>query len=312
MAIGSQNQDHDDLLDAVALVVVDVQERLLPAMTDPDTFTDRVAFAIEAAKVFGLKIIFTEQVPEKLGPTPPRLKKLAPNAPVFSKSSFSALQTKGIQDHFRDLNIYHLLICGLETGVCIYQTALQASDLELDVTLLSDCLTSRRPEDDAFVLPSLTKNGCHVLPSETVFYSMVADARNPKFRAYSELVKKYHAIRQGEASLRPKEKKSRKPTAVAKREAPVETRPPSPKVPEPRKVPKRVRSQKRSRAVRDASEDGKVTAAPKTVGPSETPPKETASTKPKRRRRTTRGKQKQSGDSQKPAKRPGDRKSELS
>jgi nicotinamidase-related amidase len=196
MPTGAQENDH--LLDAVALLVLDVQERLLPAMADAEAFTDRVAFAIEAARHFKLKVIFTEQVPEKLGPTLPRLRQLAPGARVFKKSSFSALQATGLQDYLRDQNIYHLLICGLETPVCVYQTALQAADLDHDTTLLSDCLASRRPEDDAFVLPALTRSGCHLLPSETVFYSMVADASRPVFRGFSELVKRHDAIRSGE------------------------------------------------------------------------------------------------------------------
>ncbi|RKX32476.1 MAG: hypothetical protein DRP71_11965 [Verrucomicrobia bacterium] len=308
--VKDHDDEHDHLLDAVALVVVDVQERLLPAMADPEAFTDRVAFSIEAAKVFGLTVIFTEQVPEKLGPTPPRLKRLAPNARVFSKSTFSAFQAKGLQDYLRDLNIYHLLICGLETGVCIYQTALQASDLELDATLLSDCLTSRRPEDDAFVLPSLTRNGCHVLPSETVFYSMIADAANPRFRAYSALVKKYHAIRQGEAAPPPKEKESRKPAGKTKPETPVVKHPPSPKAPEKKKAPERVRNRKRSQVVQKAPTVVKVTTAPETKGAEETPVRETASRKPRRRRRTTRSRQKQDGDTKKPATRPGHRTSD--
>ncbi len=196
MSKGAQDNDH--LLDAVALLVLDVQERLIPAMADGEVFIDRVAFALEAARQFKIRVIFTEQVPDKLGPTLPRLKALAPEARVFRKSSFSALQANGLQDYLSSLNVYHLLVCGLETPVCVYQTALQATDLDLDTTLLSDCLASRRPEDDAFVLPSLTHAGCHLLPSESVFYSMAADAENPVFRGYSQLVKHYDALRRGD------------------------------------------------------------------------------------------------------------------
>jgi nicotinamidase-related amidase len=310
MAKAAQNSDHDHLLDAVALVVVDVQERLLPAMADPEVFTDRVAFSIEAAKLFGLKIIFTEQVPEKLGRTPPRLKMLAPKARVFSKSSFSAFQAKGIQDYLRDLNIYHLLICGLETGVCIYQTALQASDLELDVTLLSDGLTSRRPEDDAFVLPSLTRNGCHILPSETVFYSMVADAQNPRFRAYSELVKKYHAIRQGLTPPPPKQKESQKPAKKAKPEEPADRQPPSHQEPKRKQAPKRDRNRKRSQPVRETPAGKKATTPPETRGKGEKPPEEATLKKPRHRRRAPRSNQEPAGGTRKPAKRRADQKSD--
>ncbi|MEZ5275882.1 MAG: isochorismatase family protein [Opitutaceae bacterium] len=211
MSKGAQENDH--LLDAVALLVLDVQERLLPVMADGEAFTDRVAFALEAARIFNIRVIFTEQVPEKLGPTLPSLRRLAPNARVFRKSSFSALQANGLQDYLRELNIYHLLVCGLETPVCIYQTALQAVDLDLDTTLLSDCLASRRPEDDAFILPSLTRSGTHILPAETVFYSMLADATHPRFRAFSDLVKRHDALRRGEALPPPRPEPNRTPTA---------------------------------------------------------------------------------------------------
>ena len=138
---------------------------------------------------------------------------MVPNARVFRKSSFSALQANGLQDYLRELNIYHLLVCGLETPVCVYQTALQAIDLDLDTTLLSDCLASRRPEDDAFILPSLTRGGTHILPAETVFYSMLADANHPRFRAFSDLVKRHDALRRGEVPPPPRPEPVRRRTA---------------------------------------------------------------------------------------------------
>jgi nicotinamidase-related amidase len=276
-------KDHDHLLDAVALVVIDLQEGLLPVMANPEAFTDRVAFSIEASKLFGLEIIFTEQVPEKLGRTLPRLKKLAPKAHVFSKSSFSALQANGIQDTLRDLNIYHLLICGLETGVCIYQTALHAADLELDTTLLSDCLASRRPEDDAFILPALTRNGCHVLPSETVFYSMVADAESPRFHAFSELVKKYHAIRKGEGSTLPKEKKAPEPNEKKKIAGPTLKHPIYSKE-EETKVAKKVCTRDRSQRVQRAPVEKKNITKPKAKRAGEARSEKTTARKHKRRR----------------------------
>jgi len=293
--------DHDHLLEAVALVVVDVQERLLPAMADPETFIDRIAFSIEAAKLFGVKVIFTEQVPEKLGPTLPGLRKLAPEARVFRKSTFSAFQAAGIQDYLRDLNIYHLLIGGLETGVCIYQTALQATDLELDVTLLSDCLTSRRPEDDAFILPALTRNECHVLPSETVFYSMIADARNPRFRAYSELVKKAHAIRQGEDAGPAEKKEPKKPVRGKQPDESVGKQPAATRQPRP-KATRKTGGRNQPGKVQEPTRKAADRATPEPVEAGEMASGKTTTRKPRRRRRTTADRKKKGEDPTGPAK----------
>jgi nicotinamidase-related amidase len=85
--------------------------------------------------------------------------------------------------------IEHVLLCGLETPVCVYQTALDALTSGLQVTLLSDCVGSRRADDARTCLDALVRSGAHVLPSETVFYSMLHDVDHSFFRAYTQLVK---------------------------------------------------------------------------------------------------------------------------
>ncbi|MBE2215211.1 MAG: isochorismatase family protein [Opitutaceae bacterium] len=89
------------------------------------------------------------------------------------------------------VNVYHLLLAGIETPICVYQTALHAQDNELDVTILSDCTTGRRPEDCYVVLESLARAECHVLPAETVFYSMLGSSLNPRFPHFTRIVKRY-------------------------------------------------------------------------------------------------------------------------
>lgn len=182
-----------EILDAVALLVVDMQDAFLNVMPDREAVLRRTALAIESARAFGIKVIFTEQVPQKLGPTHAALRSLAPEARVFAKSEFSALLAEGLHEYLRRINVYHLLLAGLETPICIYQTALHAQDNELDVTILSDCTTGRRPEDSYVVLESLARAECHVLPAETVFYSMLGSAQNPRFPHFTRIVKRYSA-----------------------------------------------------------------------------------------------------------------------
>jgi nicotinamidase-related amidase len=189
--MGREPNRTSDILEAVALLVVDMQDSFLNVVPDSAATVQRCAFAIETARAFGLKVLFTEQVPAKLGPTSPRLIALAPDARVFAKNAFSALQAEGLPEYLRKLGIYHLLLAGIETPVCIYQTALHAHDSDLDVTVLSDCVTGRRLDDGLVILEALSKAECHVLPSETVFYSMLGTSTNPRFPAFNALIKKY-------------------------------------------------------------------------------------------------------------------------
>ncbi|MBC2594058.1 isochorismatase family protein [Ruficoccus amylovorans] len=175
----------------IVLLVLDMQETFLKVMPEREQVVGRCSFAISAARLLGIDVAFTEQMPDKLGPTLPELRALAPEAPVFPKHAFSGLDADGMEAYLSEGETEGLLIAGLETPVCVYQTALAAHNQNLVVTLLSDALTCRRAGDGGTVLKALRHSGCHVLPTETIFYSLLADARHPAFRAYTQLVKKY-------------------------------------------------------------------------------------------------------------------------
>lgn len=184
-------QRSTDILDAVALLVVDMQDVFINMVPDGPAVAERCGFAIEAARLFGLKVIFTEQVPQKLGPTHAPLAALAPNARVFAKTAFSALQAEGLQEYLRRLGVYHLLLAGVETPVCVYQTALHAHDSDFDVTVLADCTGGRRSDDCRVALEAVARSACHVLPAEGVFYSMLGTSAHPRFSEFTRLVKHY-------------------------------------------------------------------------------------------------------------------------
>ncbi len=174
------------------LLCIDLQPIFLDAMPDKARLVKRCSFAIEAARGLGLRVAFTEQVPQKLGTTDTVLLGLAGRPLQMAKTTFSALADHGIRDSLlQQHHADHLLICGLEVPVCIYQTAIDALRAELPVTLLSDCLGARRPDDAAVVIDALQRAGVNVLPSETVFYSMMGDAAHPFFRTFTQLVKTY-------------------------------------------------------------------------------------------------------------------------
>ena len=172
------------------LLAVDLQPAFLAAIPGGERTLRRAAFAVSAAQGLGLPVAFTEQVPAKLGPTAPSLLALAPGAPVFAKETFSALADEIIRGALlEERRIGHLLLCGIETPICIHQTALDARRAGIEVTLLSDAIGARRTEDAEACLEALRSAGVHVIPSETVFYSLLGSARHPFFRDFTKLVK---------------------------------------------------------------------------------------------------------------------------
>lgn len=175
----------------VLLLCLDLQPPFIKAVADADKLIKRCSFAIEAASGLGIPVAFTEQMPAKLGGTESALLKLAPDADVHAKSTFSVFADDGIRDALRAQDIEHVILCGLETSVCIYQTALGALEANIQATVLTDAIGARRPDDAVACLSALARSGVHLLPGETIFYSLLHDAAHPFFKDFTKLVKKY-------------------------------------------------------------------------------------------------------------------------
>ncbi|HWA86260.1 MAG TPA: isochorismatase family protein [Opitutus sp.] len=175
----------------LVLLCLDVQPNFLKAIARADVLQRRCAFALQAAAGLGLDLLFTEQVPQKLGGTAPELLALVASPAIFAKTTFSALANAAVRDALQSRHAEHLLLCGIETPVCVYQTAIDALHAGRQVTLLADCIGARRDDDARLALDALARAGAHVLPSETVFYSLLRDATHPFFKTYTQLVKNH-------------------------------------------------------------------------------------------------------------------------
>ena len=181
--------------DDTLLLCVDMQPKFIAAIQHRFRVRRRCEFAVAAATGIGVPVAFTEQVPQKLGTTAPELFDLAPQASVWGKNTFSALADEGIRDAIlRQRDVAHILLCGIETPICVYQTAIAALAEGLQITVLSDAVGARREDDARTCLDALMRQGVHVLPSETVFYSLLGDVSHPYFRAYTQLVKLHDVV----------------------------------------------------------------------------------------------------------------------
>ena len=173
-------------LEGLAVLAIDLQPVFLEVVADSNNFFKSCRFLFETVQLLGLPLYLTEQVPAKLGHTDGRLLDVVGPAPVHAKDSFSALGAPGLLDSLARIGAEHLILAGVETSICVYLTALEALSLGKDVTILSDCVSCRRPSDGEWALRKLAVAGCHILSVESVFYGIIGGADHPCFREFSK------------------------------------------------------------------------------------------------------------------------------
>jgi len=173
-----------------ALVVVDVQERLLAAYGGDPALLAKVAAAIGGAVELGLPIIATEQYPAGLGKTMPEIAALLPEgAPVVEKTSFSCFGEPAFVAELQKRRVETLCLVGIEAHVCMQQTAFDALAQGYRTLVLADATRSRNPFDRDTALSLMLHNGIAVTTVESFLFSLTVTAKNPAFKRISKLVK---------------------------------------------------------------------------------------------------------------------------
>lgn len=143
-----------------AILVIDMQERLLPAMHDPEGCSAQCVKLIQGAKTLGVPILWTEQYRKGLGPTVPEIAEaIGDAASPMEKMCFGCLDNESIRSSVEKLGRSHLVLCGIESHVCVLQTALHAMELGLKPVLAEDAVSSRRATDRAAGIARLYQAG---------------------------------------------------------------------------------------------------------------------------------------------------------
>lgn len=174
---------------AVALMVVDVQERLLQAMAEPDETIAATACAVRIARRLELPLVVTEQYPKGLGHTVPAVAdQFAPETPVFEKTAFSCFGCAAVAAELDRTRPDTLALCGVETHVCVQQTALDALERGFHVVVLADAVLSRRETDRGVALELLRARGVTVTTVESLAFAIMRDAKHAAFKAVSRIV----------------------------------------------------------------------------------------------------------------------------
>ena len=144
---------------------------------------------IRCAQLLEIPIVGTEQIPDKLGPTSEPFKSLLENVPMIAKSAFSCCGDPKFMEVFQSLGKRQAILVGIETHVCVYQTALDLLEAGFEVFVVADAVSSRAPENKALALQAMRAAGAQVLPAETILFARLRDAADPRFKGLLKLIK---------------------------------------------------------------------------------------------------------------------------
>jgi len=176
------------------LMVIDVQDKLLVRMPDAAGLIRDVAFLIDTAKLLDVPIRATEQYPRGLGPTNAELaKRLPPDLPT--KMAFSCCGAAGVLSELRAFGRKHIILAGMETHVCVQQTALDLLAEGLSVFLPVDALQARGQLDHDIAIRRMERAGAIAVTVEAVAFEWLGSADHPHFKAVSRMIQERMAAR---------------------------------------------------------------------------------------------------------------------
>jgi nicotinamidase-related amidase len=175
--------------DNVALVLVDVQGKLAESMFQREELFEALSKLVKGARLLGLPILWNEQNPEKLGPTVPQIGELLEDLAPVPKMSFSCCRNDEFMKRLQATGRGQVLLAGIETHVCIYQTALDLIELGYEVHVVVDAVSSRSAANKEIGLHAIRDAGGRWTSAEMVLFSLVRTAAAPEFRELVSIVK---------------------------------------------------------------------------------------------------------------------------
>ena len=171
------------------LVIVDVQERLLPAILDGRQIVFNVRRLLKAAEAIGVPVIVTEQYPQGLGNTVQELLPYIPEGTaVLPKKSFSIYDDERIRDEIENRQRSQIILCGVESHVCVQQSAFDLC-AERKVHIVVDAIGSRFASNKETALRRFESSGIILTTTESLLFEWCRTAEHPQFKMFSRLAK---------------------------------------------------------------------------------------------------------------------------
>lgn len=173
-----------------ALLVIDVQEKLIRLVDRCADVLSNIQKVIKGFEILKISTVVTEQYPQGLGETVPALKSyLSEKQKYFAKTAFSCLGDPVIKNEILTMPVENWVVIGIEAHVCVLQSAKDLIDAGKNVIILNDAITSRSIFDYSTAIAELRDAGARITSTETILFELLEDAKNPEFKAISQLIK---------------------------------------------------------------------------------------------------------------------------
>jgi len=171
------------------VVVIDIQEKLLPAIHEKDRLLKNAGCLLKAATILGVPIFGTEQYPKGLGRTVPEIRDACPGVSFLEKVAFSSCGASGFVDALASRQVADVILCGMETHVCVLQTALDLVENGFQVFVAADAVSSRAVENHQLGLQRMRDAGAVIVSVEMAVFELLGKAGTAEFKQVIALLK---------------------------------------------------------------------------------------------------------------------------
>ncbi|MFW5877819.1 MAG: hydrolase [bacterium] len=172
-----------------AAVVIDIQERLLPHIYEGKTILHNCLKLIEGLQILYIPVITTQQYTKGLGATEPSIVDKFSEFNYIEKTSFSCFEEPAFKEEITILNKQNIILCGIESHVCVLQTCLDLIDDGFRPVIVEDCISSRRRDDKIIAIERMRQEGARITTLESILFELTRRAGNETFKRISKLVK---------------------------------------------------------------------------------------------------------------------------
>ena len=176
-------------IEETCLVVVDVQGKLAQLMWEKQPLFDNIEILIKSANILGIPILWCQQYPEALGETIEQIAVHLTDLSPCDKKSFSCCGNDEFAEKLHAVNRSQFLICGIEAHICVYQTAMDLLDMDYDVEVVGDAVSSRTKENRDAALSRIKYGGAAITTTEMALFELLGSADHPNFKDIAKLVK---------------------------------------------------------------------------------------------------------------------------
>ncbi len=170
-------------------LIIDVQEKLVPAMHKKDKMLDRLKRLVLGLQELSVPLLFTQQYTKGLGATIPDVSTLIGGFSYMEKYAFSCCDEPTFVEALKQQEVQHVIIAGIESHVCVLQTAIDLKTAGYSPVVVADCITSRSKSDVKIALQRFAHEGIMVASMESVLFELTRTSKAPEFKSISKLVK---------------------------------------------------------------------------------------------------------------------------